>query len=128
MTQALSRSTFNATIRSYRVHGALTANLCVAVDTAADSTGETVRPVAALADKIAGVVDQSANDGQLCPVITKNAIVPLVCVDATIATDVLVYNDVSGKVSSTQGSGASLIGKTKGKTTAANQLVPVELA
>lgn len=128
MTQKLTTSTVHATIQTKRAHGALTANRCVAVDTAADSTGDTVRPVAALADKIAGVVDQSHNDGQLARIITKNAVVPLTCVDASIATDVLVYNDATGKVSSTQGTNASLIGKTKGKTTAADQLVPVELA
>lgn len=128
MTQKLTRSTYHATHQTKRAHGALTANLCVAVDTAADTTGDTVRPVAALADKIAGVIDASATDGQLVDVITKNAIVPLVCVDSSIATDVPVYNDIAGKVSATQGTNASLIGKTKGKTTAANQLVPVELA
>ncbi len=127
MVQGLSRHTYHGTTQSKRAKGALTANLCVAVDTVTDSTGDTVRPVAALADKIAGVVDQSATDGQLVPVYTRNMVVPLVCVDASIATNVAVYNDATGKVSGTQGSGATLIGYTKGKTTAANQLVPVEL-
>lgn len=125
--QQLSRYTTHALLETKRAHFALVANKCVAVDAAFDANGATVRPVAALADKICGVVDQSCNDGQLVTVIRGNAIVPLICVDAAVGIGIPVYNDVGGKVSLTQGTGATLIGVTDGITTAANQLVPVKL-
>lgn len=128
-TQQLFRHTYGGRDVSMIASGAIVANLCVAIDTATDTTGATCKAVAALANKIAGVVDQAYATGDFVKVIREaGMIVPMTCIDASIAVGIPVYNDATGKVTATNGASSTLIGTTKGKTTAANQLVPVALA
>lgn len=109
-------------------NGVIASNLLITFDLAADANGTKCKQVGALADVPVGAVLEDYTLGQNVRVIYKaGSIVPLICVDASIACGVLVYNDVAGKVSSTQGSGATLVGRTLSVTSAANRLVSVKL-
>jgi hypothetical protein len=115
---------------SAKASAAIASNLLVKFDTTADPEGGQVRPTAALADVSVGVLDGDAavlND-MVAVVFAPGAIVPVVCADAAILPGVIVYNTAAGKISSTQGSGATRVGITVSGTNAANQLVSVLLA
>jgi hypothetical protein len=127
-TKRLERNTIYAIVSPRKAKGALGANLLVTLDLVTDDEGFTVKQVGALADKPFGVTgDDTWADTQMASIF-ETGVLPIVCADATVAAGVPVYNTAAGKVSSTQGAGASLVGTSRSKTSAANELVSVKLA
>ncbi|MDQ5870606.1 MAG: hypothetical protein M3547_00150 [Acidobacteriota bacterium] len=122
----LEKFTIYGWVPARKAVGALAANRLVVV--VASTEGFGVKQIVALADKPFGVTgDDSWADGQMASIFRKNVVVPIVCADAGCAENVSVYNTATGKVSATQGAGASLVGTTMSKTDAADELISVDL-
>src|SRR5688572_25579988 len=116
-TKRLERLLDHAVISARLAKGAITKNLLVTLDLVTDDEGFTIKQLGGLSQKPFGVCADSWADGKMAGVI-ESGIVPIVCVDASVAANVPVYNDATGKVSATQGAGASLVGTTRSKTSA----------
>lgn len=127
-TMRLERNTIYAIVSARKANGALGANLLVTTDVVTDDEGFTVK-TCGLADKPFGVTgDDTWADGVKNVSVFESGILPIVCVDAGVAANVPVYNAAAGKCSAVQGVGASLVGTTRSKTAAANEIVSVKLA
>jgi Uncharacterized conserved protein (DUF2190) len=119
-----------ADVTTFKATGAIGSNLLVTFDTTDDGEGGSCKVVGALSDRPVGVLDGDAaalND-KVAVVFRGGAIVPIVCADSSIACGTAVYNTAAGKISSTQGSGARLVGYTMSAIAAANELVSVLLS
>src|SRR5512138_144975 len=128
MAQRLEKYIVRDALCSRIASGAITGKRLVTLDLSADAEGGKVAAIDALADIPFGAVEDSAAAGAAVGVIRgAGSLVALECVDASIAVDVVVYNDIAGKVSSTQGAGASRVGRTRSAGSGAGELVTVEL-
>jgi len=113
---------------TFKASGVIGANLLVTLDTSDDGEGGSCKVVGALTDRPIGVLDGDACAAGDKVAIVFRGIVPVVCADSSIACGVAVYNTAAGKISSTQGSNARLVGYTASAISAANELVSVVLA
>lgn len=128
MAQRLEKYIVRDALCSRIAAAALTGKRLVTLDLTADTEGGAVKPIGALAQIPFGAIEDSAAIGAAVGVIRgSGSLVALECVDASIAIDVPVYNDVAGKVSATQGASASRVGVTRSKTNGVGELVTVEL-
>jgi hypothetical protein len=128
-TKRLERNTIYSIVSARTAKGALAANKLVTIDGVTDDEGFTVKQIGALTDRPFGVTgDDTWADGVKNASIFETGILPIVCGDAAVAANVEVFNDAGGRVSAVQGAGAFLVGITRSKTAALNELVSVKLA
>jgi len=128
-TKRLERNTIYAIWSARKAKGALAANRLVTIDLDPDDEGFTVKQIVALANRPFGVTgDDTWADTQMASICEGPGILPIVCGDAAIDPNVEVFNDAEGRVTASQGAGAFLVGVTRSKTGALNELVSVKLA
>lgn len=116
----------NTRTSSRKASGTVVPHTLVTLDLSDDADGGSVKAISALTDRPFGASEAGITTGFEGEIV-ESGVIPLVCVDSTCAVDVDVYNDITGKVSATQGSGARLVGHTRSRTLNANELVCVKL-